>query len=114
MRKRIAFYMERRRIYGRNLGIRNDWNCQKRTGNAGPPGIPCPMADKVKLAKNWAAGDIMYKDLTGDGTIHKGTTVDNPGDLKIIGNNTPRFKFGLDLDALMERLLIYAYSCKEY
>ena len=47
----------------------------------------------------WKAGDIMYKDLDGDGRIHKGTTADNPGDLKLIGNNTPRYKFGIDLDA---------------
>ncbi len=58
-----------------------------------------PNGGQSEVGKNWAAGDIMYKDLDGDGTIHKGTTVDNPGDLKIIGNNTPRYKFGLDLDA---------------
>ena len=58
-----------------------------------------PNGGQDEIGKNWAAGDIMYKDLDGDGTIHKGTTVDNPGDLKIIGNSTPRYKFGLDLDA---------------
>lgn len=59
-----------------------------------------PNGGQDEIGKdNWKAGDIMYKDLDGDGTIHKGTTVDNPGDLKIIGNTTPRYKFGLDLDA---------------
>lgn len=58
-----------------------------------------PNGGQDEIGKNWAAGDIMYKDLDEDGTIHKGTTIDNPGDLKIIGNSTPRYKFGLDLDA---------------
>ena len=48
---------------------------------------------------NWSAGDIMYKDLNGDGIVNNGnTTLDNPGDLSVIGNNTPRYKFGLTLD----------------
>lgn len=47
----------------------------------------------------WVEGDVMYADLNGDGKITKGNTVDDPGDRTIIGNSTPRFKFGLDLDA---------------
>ena len=55
-----------------------------------------PNGGQDEIGKdNWKAGDIMYKDLDNDGTIHKGTTVDNPGDLRIIGNTTPRYKFGL-------------------
>jgi len=52
------------------------------------------------LGSSWAAGDVMYKDLNGDGKIDNGanTTTDH-GDLKVIGNNTPRFQFGLDLSA---------------
>ena len=48
---------------------------------------------------NWGAGDIMYKDLNGDGRITEGATLSDPGDRKIIGNNLPRFRFGLDLGA---------------
>ncbi|WP_172918296.1 SusC/RagA family TonB-linked outer membrane protein [Capnocytophaga canis] len=49
---------------------------------------------------NWAAGDIMYEDLNGDGKVNNGdNTVDNPGDLRIIGNATPRYNFGLSLGA---------------
>ncbi|MFI3248952.1 MAG: TonB-dependent receptor [Rikenellaceae bacterium] len=48
----------------------------------------------------WAAGDIMFKDLNGDGKIDSGAgTVDDTGDMKIIGNSTPRYTFGLDLSA---------------
>lgn len=48
----------------------------------------------------WTAGDIKYKDLDGDKIITRGDeTVDNPGDKKIIGNSTPRYTFGITLDA---------------
>lgn len=47
----------------------------------------------------WKAGDIMYADLDGDGEILSGTSVDDPKDLKVIGNSTPRFRFGLNLGA---------------
>ena len=39
----------------------------------------------------------MYKDINGDGKITKGTTLDDLGDLKVIGNETPRYQFGLNL-----------------
>ncbi len=42
------------------------------------------------------AGDIKFADLNGDHEVSKGdNTVDNPGDLRIIGNDTPRYNFGL-------------------
>lgn len=48
----------------------------------------------------WAAGDIMYKDLNGDGVVNNGAgTLEDHGDLSIIGNSTPRYNFGIDLDA---------------
>jgi len=50
--------------------------------------------------KTWGAGDIMYKDLNGDGKIDFGSnTLANPGDRKVIGNITPHFSYGLDLSA---------------
>jgi TonB-linked SusC/RagA family outer membrane protein len=51
------------------------------------------------LGRNWTVGDIMYKDLNGDGAINRGEgSVGNPGDQKLIGNSTPRFNFGLNID----------------
>ncbi len=59
-----------------------------------------PNGGQSALGSNWSAGDIMYKDLNGDGRINGGTnTLDDPGDLSVIGNQTPRFRFGLDLSA---------------
>ena len=49
---------------------------------------------------NFGPGDVKFKDLNGDGEIDNGEgTVDNPGDMKIIGNSTPRYNYGLRLGA---------------
>lgn len=56
--------------------------------------------DQSTIGSNWAAGDIMYEDVNGDGRISAGArTIDDHGDLKVIGNSTPRYLFGLDLNA---------------
>lgn len=47
----------------------------------------------------WMAGDIMYKDTDGDGVIHKQSTIYEKGDLRVIGNSTPRYRFGINLGA---------------
>jgi len=45
------------------------------------------------------AGDLLFEDLDGDGRITPGNgTLENPGDRKIIGNNTPRYSFGFKSD----------------
>lgn len=52
------------------------------------------------LGSKWEAGDIMYRDVNGDKKISGGSnTINDPGDRKIIGNATPRFQTGIDLDA---------------
>ncbi len=57
-------------------------------------------ADQSALGSNWSAGDIMYADLNGDGKVDSGQyTADDSGDLKVIGNSTPRYNFGLNLTA---------------
>lgn len=57
-------------------------------------------------------GDIKYKDLDGNGVINNGAnTVDDHGDMKVIGNTTPRYQYGfrlggswkgVDLDIFMQ------------
>ncbi|WP_294629578.1 TonB-dependent receptor [uncultured Bacteroides sp.] len=57
-------------------------------------------ADQSRFGSNWTAGDIMYADLNGDGEVNNGqNTLEDHGDLTIIGNSTPRYNFGLNLDA---------------
>lgn len=59
-----------------------------------------PNGGQNALGSRWGAGDIMYADIDGDGQISGGSrTVGNSGDLSIIGNSTPRYSFGLDIDA---------------
>lgn len=52
------------------------------------------------IGNKWAAGDVMYRDLNGDGKIDSGKSIlSDHGDKRIIGNNTPRYNFGITLDA---------------
>lgn len=45
-------------------------------------------------------GDIKYKDLNGDGVIsHGSNTLDDHGDLKVIGNSLPNFEYGFTFGA---------------
>lgn len=47
---------------------------------------------------NWGAGDVMYANLDGKEGVNNGSnTLEDHGDLTIIGNNTPRYNFGLTL-----------------
>jgi len=56
-------------------------------------------ADQSQLGANWRAGDVHYADLNGDGKITPGSnTLDDPGDRKIIGDATPRYTYGINLD----------------
>lgn len=51
------------------------------------------------LGSNWAAGDVMYADLDGDGKISSGKRVyGDTGDLSVLGNSTPRYQYGLTLN----------------
>lgn len=59
-----------------------------------------PNGGQSSLGSRWGAGDIMYKDLNNDGQISSGaSTLDDHGDLKVIGNSTPRYQYGIALDA---------------
>lgn len=52
----------------------------------------------------WGALEIVegwpkYKDLNNDGKIERGLTAKDPKDLSVIGNSSPRYRFGFNLDA---------------
>ncbi|WP_430809634.1 MULTISPECIES: SusC/RagA family TonB-linked outer membrane protein [unclassified Carboxylicivirga] len=50
------------------------------------------------LGAYWGAGDFMYKDLDGSGSVNQGgNTIYDPGDREVIGNATPRYTYGLRL-----------------
>jgi TonB-linked SusC/RagA family outer membrane protein len=54
-------------------------------------------ANQSQLGANWRAGDMQYADLNGDNVINPGNnTLSDHGDLKVIGNTTPRYSFGIN------------------
>lgn len=64
-----------------------------------------PNGGQNPIGSEWGAGDIMYKDLNGDGVINSGKNqLGDHGDRKVIGNDTPRFRFGLNLGATWKGL----------
>jgi TonB-linked SusC/RagA family outer membrane protein len=51
----------------------------------------------------WNPGDVRYVDKNGDKEISNGkNTLDDHGDLLIIGNTTPRYQYGITLGAAMK------------
>lgn len=61
------------------------------------------VVDQSYFESGWFSygpGDIKYKDLNGDGKIDRGSqAVDDHGDMKVIGNSTPRYQYGIRLGA---------------
>lgn len=59
-----------------------------------------PNGGQDAIGSSWAAGDIMYADINGDGKIDGGTgRLGDTGDRTVIGNSASRYMFGLDLNA---------------
>ena len=59
-----------------------------------------PNGGQTALGSQWGAGDIMYRDLNGDGKISGGArTWDDHGDLKILGDANSHYFYGIDLTA---------------
>lgn len=70
-------------------------------------------AMNVNISNNssvWLPGDIKFQDRDGDQVItHGNQTVDNPGDMKIIGNTEPRYIFGVNLGADWHHFFLGAF-----
>jgi len=57
-------------------------------------------ADQSLFWPTWGPGDVAYVDKDGDNVITRGTsTVGDTGDLHKIGNNAPRYTYGINLSA---------------
>lgn len=53
-----------------------------------------------KASNLWQRGDLKYIDSNGDNKVDPGKgTLDDHGDLKIIGSATPKYSFGINLNA---------------
>ena len=74
--------------------------------------IPVQDPNMYSSGFNIGPGDVKYKDLNGDGKVDKGSfTLKDHGDLKVIGNTTPRYEYsirtgvnfkGFDLGGLLQ------------
>ncbi len=54
--------------------------------------------DQSFLGTRWTPGDVHYADLNKDGKINRGqNTLSDHGDYDKIGNNTPRFTYGVNM-----------------
>jgi hypothetical protein len=59
-----------------------------------------PDGGQDAVGSQWAAGDMMYKDVNGDGKISEGSrTWDDHGDLKVLGDANSHYFYGIDLTA---------------
>jgi len=59
-------------------------------------GIPIQDPNMYSTAFNLGPGDTKYEDQNGDGFVDNGAyTVEDHGDLVVIGNSTPRYEYGL-------------------
>ncbi len=53
-------------------------------------------AGQSLIYANWNPGDVRYEDINGDGVINFGNrTLDDHGDMKVIGNSLPRYSYAL-------------------
>lgn len=63
-------------------------------------GIPSQEIFETNAWFFYGPGDIKYKDINGDGVIDYGArTAEDHGDMKVIGNSTPRYQYGLRVGA---------------
>lgn len=54
--------------------------------------------DLTHLGSTWRTGDLKYEDINNDGKVNNGkNTINDHGDLKIIGNDQPRLQYGITL-----------------
>ena len=66
--------------------------------------------DQSAIGDKWGGGDLMYADLNGDGKVDPGSrTVANHGDLKVIGNSTPRFAYSFTVEGKWKFIDLRAY-----
>jgi TonB-linked SusC/RagA family outer membrane protein len=62
--------------------------------------INTSSSQKFINAQVWRTGDVHYNDLNNDNLINNGkNTVNDHGDLRVIGNTTPRYQYSFNLSA---------------
>lgn len=55
---------------------------------------------QAEMYNTWRPGDVKYEDISKDGKVSRNSsTLDDPGDRKIIGNASDHYQFGISLGA---------------
>ncbi len=91
--KNLTEYYEGMKI-GEIWGLQNDGLFQSEEEIAALDESEIIPWDALDIVNGWPK----YKDLDESGSIQKGTTVDDPKDLSVIGNMSPRYRYSLDLN----------------
>jgi TonB-linked SusC/RagA family outer membrane protein len=84
---------------GEIWGYANDgfWTADQHPETEGPKTQPIFKASNTG---KWLPGDLKFKDLNKDNVVNNGAnTANDPGDMRIIGNSTPRYSYGVNLGA---------------
>lgn len=62
------------------------------------------------IGNKWGGGDVMYNDLNNDGKVDKGSeTLDNHGDLRVIGNSTPHYAYSFTFETKWKFIDVRAF-----
>lgn len=85
-------------IWGYEFG--GIFNSQELIDNFYGPGVPyVNRLFQINDGYTTRVGDVIIKDFNHNGLIDKGAnTVDDPGDQKIIGNKSPRYRYSFSLN----------------
>jgi TonB-linked SusC/RagA family outer membrane protein len=84
---------------GEIWGYTNDgfWTAADDPATNGPKFQPIFKASNTG---KWLPGDLKFKNLNKDNVVNNGAnTANDPGDMRIIGNATPRYTYGFNLNA---------------
>jgi TonB-linked SusC/RagA family outer membrane protein len=81
--------------------------------DADNPAVNGPKFQPIFKASNtgkWLPGDLKFKDLNKDNVVNNGANTKNDhGDLRVIGNSTPRYSYGISLNADYSNFFISAF-----
>ena len=65
---------------------------------------------QAAIGTKWGGGDLMYADTDGSGSVDAGaSTLTDHGDLRVIGNTTPRFAYSLTGEVKWKWIDVRAY-----
>jgi TonB-linked SusC/RagA family outer membrane protein len=111
--KELGAYNDARVNYYEGMNLGEVWGYVTDGFFTSEEDITDHAAQNLYFASNsgkWLPGDIKFRDLNKDGVIDYGTNkVGDAGDRKVIGNTTPRYTYGLSLNADWSGIFVSAF-----